>query len=460
MHIHLYIRRKRFWPLAGLCLASCATTVMAQAPSSQEPSPLAQILERLERLEQQNRQLVDEVHALRSEMAVSRGRPDTAAPAELAEKLEVQEHRIEELAQTKVESSQHLPVRITGMALFNAFLNSHPNGKLVTPVIAPLNGGARTGGATFRQTILGLEFRGPETFANGKVRGYLNMDFFGGSGDPYDSLIRLRTAAIQVDWKSTTVMFGQEKPLIAPREPNSLAQLGISPLTGAGNLWLWQPQARIEQRFQAGQRTTFRAQLGVVATREDYGYVPEEYARSLQSTRPALEGRFALSHTVDDERRIEIGAGFHTSTSYVAGFSVPSRAFAVDWFANPWRKLEFSGTFFRGSNVTNIGAIGQGFTVMSAEQIIPVHTGGGWAQLSILATPRLSFNLFGGLQDNRARDMGTFGIGTNQAYAVNLMYRLASNVILSLETGQIRTGYLGSGDRLNNHHDLGFAYLF
>src|SRR6185295_14337635 len=137
MHIHLYIRRKRFWPLAGLYLASCAATVTAQPPSSQEPSPLAQILERLERLEQQNRQLVDEVHAL----------------------------RIEELAQTKVESSQHLPVRLTGIALFNAYLNSHPTGKLVVPVIAPLNGGALSGGATFRQTILGVEFRGPETFA-------------------------------------------------------------------------------------------------------------------------------------------------------------------------------------------------------------------------------------------------------------------------------------------------------
>jgi hypothetical protein len=40
------------------------------------------------------------------------------------------------------------------------------------------------------------------------------------------------------------------------------------------------------------------------------------------------------------------------------------------------------------------------------------------------------------------------------------MYRLAPNVILSLETGQVRTEWLDKGKRLGNYHDLGFAYLF
>ena len=71
--------------------------------------------------------------------------------------------------------------------------------------------------------------------------------------------------------------------------------------------------------------------------------------------------------------------------------------------------------------------------------MIPVHADGGWAQLSFLATPRLTFNLFGGQQDNRDRDLLYYGVDKNQAYAANLMYRLAPNVILSLETGQVRT---------------------
>ena len=48
----------------------------------------------------------------------------------------------------------------------------------------------------------------------------------------------------------------------------------------------------------------------------------------------------------------------------------------------------------------------------------------------------------------------------NQSYAGNLMYRMGPNVILSFESGQMRTTYLATGNRLNNRYDLGFAYLF
>ena len=460
---------------ATVFLFLAAVTLAAAQTAAESPSALDQILSRLDRLERQNRELVEQVRALRNELALSHDQssapsndtvaagpssPDGLQTASVNERLDVQERRLEEQAQTKVESSQHMPVRITGMALFNAFLNSRPNGNLVVPVLAPGSGGALTGGATLRQTILGLDFRGPEVPGGGKIHGFINRDFFGGSGEPYDSLFRIRTAGIEINWENTSVMFGQDKPLIAQREPNSLAQVGLSPLTGAGNLWLWQPQMRVEQRFHLDDRTSFRAQVGVFQTREDYGYVPPTYVSTLQNQRPALQGRFSLAHNLDDERRVEVGLGFDASTTHVAGATVPSRVFAFDWFANPWRKLEFSGTFFRGQNFTNLGGIGQGFTIVTYGNVIPVHADGGWAQLSFLIAPRLTFNLFGGQQDNRNRDLLYYGVDKNQSYAANLMYRLAPNVILSLETGQVRTTYLGVGNRLTNHYDLGFAYLF
>jgi len=443
----------------------------AAAQTAPENSPvLTQILNRLDRLEQENQQLIQEVRALRAELAHSSEpaagqpaappAPEGAQPADLAERMDVQERRLEEQAQTKVESSQHFPIRITGMALFNAFLNSHPNDEHVVPVVVPAGNTALTGGATLRQTIFGLDFRGPELFGGGKIHGFINMDFFGGSGEPYDSIVRLRTAGLEINWENTSLMFGQDKPLISPRDPNSLAQVGLSPLTGAGNLWLWQPQARVEQRFHLDENTTFRAQGGVFATREDYGYVPPAFSSSFENVRPAAQGRFSLAHSLDDDRRIEIGAGFSASTSHVTGVSVPSRVFALDGFTNPWRKLEISGTFFRGSNLTNLGGIGQGFTIVSYGNVIPVHSSGGWAQLSFLATPRLTFNFFGGEQDNRSRDLLYSGVNRNWSYAGNFMYRLAPNVILSLETGQVRTNRVDTGKRLGNYYDLGFAYLF
>src|SRR5438270_664271 len=109
--------------------ALLAALLPALAPA-QNAAEFQQILERLDRLEKQNRELLDQVTALRQELAASRGTPEAAAPplAQLAEQQAIQERQIQDLAQTKVEASQHFPIRITGMALFNSYLNSTFNG--------------------------------------------------------------------------------------------------------------------------------------------------------------------------------------------------------------------------------------------------------------------------------------------------------------------------------------------
>ena len=465
MQTHLHSLRN--WPCATLILLGFFASAASAQTTSEDAGTLRQILERLDRLEQQNRELMAEVGSLRKELAAAHtgsvtepagGESEKTAPADLAERVEVQERRLEEQAQTKVESSQHFPVRITGMALFNSYLNSNSAAYNVPAVVAP-GGGAVTGGATMRQTVIGLDFRGPEIFGGGKIRGFLNMDFYGGPNDAYGVSFRIRTGGIEFNWENTTLMFGQDKPLIAPREPNSLAQVWLSPLTAAGNLWVWQPQLRLEQRFHFNERTTLRAQASLFETRETYYSVPATYGY-LQSFRPSVQGRVSLTHSLDDSRRIEFGSGFAGSTTHVAETTVPSRVFTLDWFANPWRKLEFSGAFFRGQDVANLGGAGPGFTLMNHYNATPVHADGGWAQLSFLATPRLTFNLFGGEQQNRGRDLAWSDLAKNQAYGANLMYRIAPNVIVSLETEHLRTNYLGASSPLNNHYDLGLAYLF
>ncbi len=52
------------------------------------------------------------------------------------ERIEIQQQRIEEQAQTKVEASQKFPIRLAGMALFNAFVNSKQSGGADYPVVA------------------------------------------------------------------------------------------------------------------------------------------------------------------------------------------------------------------------------------------------------------------------------------------------------------------------------------
>src|SRR5271165_1989503 len=90
--------------------------------AAQEKSEFQQIMDRLDRLEQENRDLAAEVRSLRAELAgtVKTNPPvaeNQAAPAQpnTEERVAVQERRIEEQAQSKVEASQRFPVSLTGM---------------------------------------------------------------------------------------------------------------------------------------------------------------------------------------------------------------------------------------------------------------------------------------------------------------------------------------------------------
>ncbi len=436
-----------------------------------DTAALKAILERLERLEQQNRTLTEEVQALRRQLSAGAVTTPTApAPVPLEERLSVQETRVEELAQTKVETSQRLPVSLTGMLLFNAYINGRHNGGSDNPTVASLNAVPRTAGGTFRQTILGLKFQSPRTVLGAEVNGSLYMDFFANlapnvnpdraiSGN-LNRLMRLRIATVELDWESTSFLFGQEKPIISPREPMSLSQVGVSPLTNGGNPWLWQPQARLEQRFRFSGSTNLTAQIGVFQTAEASGNISEALAATLESSRPALQGRFAFRHAIGEDRHIEIAPSFHMSTTHVAGTSVPSRVYSFDWSIAPLPKLDFTGMFYGGQNTANLGTLRPGFTVLGPGRVIPTHSLGGWAQFSYAATPRLTLNIFGGQHDDRDSDLRANAIGKNFAYAGNALYRIAPNVIFAFEVMQLRTNYVGAGRRLNNHYDLALAYQF
>jgi hypothetical protein len=416
-------------------------------------------VERLDRLERENRAMAEEIQALRAELTAAHG--SQSAPAEtLEEKVDTQGQRIEEQAQTKVESSQKFPITLTGMALVNAFVNSRQNGGADYPTAASAAGGSDRAGATVRQSIIGLEYHGPQTFWGGAVHGSLFMDFYQGAA-PLEQWIRLRTATIRMDWKTRSVKLGVDKPIFNPRDPDSLAQVGVSPLTGAGNLWLWMPQIRLEQDVSLGESSGVKAQVGAVETHETNPYVATGSTGKIEAVRPGIEGRVMAWHKLDDNRRLEIAAGFHASTTHADGFSIPSNLVSLDWFFNPWKRLEFSGVFFSGQNVSNLGTgvINQGYYIYynSAEAI---DSAGGWGQITIHTFRRLDFHLFTGQQDYQAGDLRQGSVTRNLLFGGNLFFRVAPNVLFGPEITQTRTFYLGEGLRINNHYDMALAYLF
>lgn len=450
--------RIRLLLLRFLLFAPCAF--------SQTQPGMDRILERLERLEEQNRALMIELRALRQELAAARApaaeSPRAVSPAAppLAEQLEVQNRRIEDLEQTKVAADHKLPIQLTGSLLFNTYWNGSNSGDQLNPTSAAAVAGVSSFGGTFRQSILGLKFQGPGIFAGGKVNGSLYMDFFAGTGTALNQLLRVRVATVDLDWRRTTLSFAHDKPILAPREPASLARVGISPLTAAGNLWLWQPQVRLEHRFFFGDTAGVRAQGGVYQTSESTTGVPEEYLAGFHRSRPGLQGRFEFWKVFNNGGRLEIAPGFHLSNSRVKSGSIPSRIYSVDWFLRPLRRIEISGQWFAGENVGAVGGMRPSLVFFPDGSVTAIRARGGWAQLTYRVNQRAWFNFYGGQQSNRASELLPGAINRNRSYAGNFMYRLGSNVVAAFEASQVRTNYLGSGVKLVPHYDLAIAYMF
>src|SRR5580704_16117698 len=184
------------------------------------------VIDRLDRLEKQNQELLTEIQELRRQLAPAQPAASQPAapqpedsPPPPAERLDVQENRTAELAQTKVGTFQRMPVTLTGMVLFNAFHNGGYGGSSEVPLTAQLTQSPDSSGATFRQTIIGLRFDGPDLPGGGKASGNANFDFWGGTSAAGNNLFRIRTATIDLKWKNTTISAGQDKPIVSPREP-------------------------------------------------------------------------------------------------------------------------------------------------------------------------------------------------------------------------------------------------
>jgi hypothetical protein len=451
---------------------------------AQQTPEISQILQRLDKLELENRALAEQVQQLKSALAASRPDASRSAASESAasgnaasanvasadanatpsptvdERLAIQESRVEEQAQTKVEASEKFPITLAGMVLFNTYLNSRQGGGAEYPTAAALTPSPEAAGATLRQTEIGLVYHGPQTFLGGTVHGSIYMDFFTG-GVNFNSTIRLRTGSINLDWKTRSVMVGIDKPIFNPREPASLAQVGVSPLTGAGNLWLWLPQARVEQDFAFNASTGVRAVTGVVETHEASPYNNPSTPVAVESARPGIEGRYEFYHKFDDDRRIEIATGFHISDTHAGGFSIPSEVLSFDWLFKPDKRVDLTGVFFTGQNVANLGtgAINEGYAVYRYGALA-ITGRGGWAQFTVHTTRRLDLHLFSGLQYYESGVLNGGDASRNVQYGANLFYHIAPNVIFGPEISQFRTLYLVNGIRLTNHYDLALAYLF
>jgi hypothetical protein len=390
----------------------------------------------------------------------------TAATIEaLKEEQQTIEAQVKVHDQIKVESSSKYPLRVTGLLLFNSFINRGSVDNIDLPEAALSGQNNTTGngsaGATMRQTILGLQGYGPR-IAGGRTSADVNLDFFAGlaytSYGTSAGTVRMRTATINIDWTNDSLQAGFVEPLISPLSPTSYAMVAEPALAGAGNLWTWAPQLRYAHQIplQSGRRVQLEAGLWDPPTA---GYSTNELFRTPSpgeaSKQPGYESRVSYG-TFAGEHPLQIGVGgYYSRQSYPTNQSVDTWAATTDFRVPLGPRFEVSGEGYRGRG---LGGLGGGVykdvlfgTYMPTGAIAwrGLNAIGGWTQAKARFTQSLEANASIGLDNGYADDFHEFIFpptvsatqlrARNRMVFGNLIFKPKTYLILSPEYRRIWT---------------------
>jgi hypothetical protein len=417
-----------------------------------------------------------------------------AAVQDIREHQTVEESQIATHEQTKVESESRYPVKITGMLLLNGFVNSGAVDMAATPTVAlPGSGSA---GASVRQTVLGLDARGPHLFGASSFAD-LRIDFastpaLNTSNTSYSSnynssstFLRLRTAHAGLQWAHTQAFFSLDHPIFSPETPTSLTAVAEPALAWSGNLWTWNPQAGVTTDLgRAGSRSVeLQAALidagdaplsPVITPSGTYSALPPSGAE--QSSRPGVEARVALLGANRGEDRSHIGfGGYFAPHSSSLGRYFDSWAGTLDTRLLLFAGLQVSGSFYRG---LGLGGLGGGAYKDFAYRPNPITGGyyfralddvGGWAQLKEKLSERLEFNGAYGMDNAFSGEMrhyivtgGTMyqNLTINRTFTGNVIYAPSAYLLFSLEYRYLKSSPIVGLPAHSNIIGLGAGYKF
>jgi outer membrane murein-binding lipoprotein Lpp len=504
---------------SGLCLAAMMGGSAACAGQATEPNAKSQqvLEERIERLATSLESAQSQVDGLRKEMEVLRsdlkaakvGSAGTVAgvpPAEeraedelgpLRENQDVLAAEVKQHEQTKVESQSKFPLRVTGLVLFNAFVNEGVVDVVDLPTSAlrrAANVSHGAAGGSMRQTWLGLEGQGP-VFGAVHTSARVGMDFFGGVGGAINSgstgSARLRTAAIRGETNSEMFEARFDEPLISPLSPSSLANVAQPSLAWTGNLWTWAPELRWQHTQPVGEARTLNIEVGLrdpyLAGLQTYNETrvpsPVELSR-----RPAFEARVSFGSAANAHTRIDGysndsvegwrigGGGSYARESYAGGISIDTWALTADWQVPLQRWLRLSGEAYKGTGLGGLGGGAYRDVVQGADRVtgvtrtIGLDAGGGWVQLQADATRRLQVNAAFGQDAGSGSELRLLILPTpysalgyyarNRGITGNLIYRPWRSVVLSPEYRRIISWPISGSRNVANIFTLSAGYFF
>jgi len=415
----------------------------------------------------------------------------TAEIEDIRERQAILESQVQTHEQTKVETESKYPVKITGLLLFNGFVNTRQVDSAATPTLAIPGTGST--GASVRQTILGFAARGPHLFGATSYAD-LSVDFDGNPSSANSSatytgyagsnatLLRLRTAHAGLDWQHTRAYFSLDRPILNPDTPTSLTAVAEPALAWSGNLWTWNPQLGLTHDLVAGSHfvrlqgalidvgdAPWSVSIASTAT----GATPATSAE--QSRWPGVEARVALLGSKPEEgSHLGVGGYFAPHLDPV-GHRFDAWAGTLDAKLLLPAHLSFTGSFYRGKALGGLGAGGFKDFAFAADPgtnsyyVRPLDDVGGWAQLKEKLSERLEFNVAFGLDNVFANELRPYAVtgGTtyqnlarNRTYTGNTIYSPSAYLLFSLEYRHLESSPITGPAAGSNIIGLGAGYKF
>ncbi len=493
--------------------AQSASAPASQAELDAKVRMLCQTLEETRVELSESRSEIRQLRAMLEQALRKMGEPDKPAPAAVAPREQAPEKssgnsqetksndeqnlariteddwqiakaRLEELQQDKVESSSKYRLKLSGIALFNAFGQTGHMDNLDAPTVAIQQApGASSGslGASLRQSIVGLTGVGPSIYG-ARTSGDVQMDFFGGLPSGYGAatsgVMRLRVARIRFDWENTSVVVGLDGPLFSPNTPTSYMSLAVPAFASAGNLWTWTPTIRVEQRWPTSV-SLFKIEAGVMD--------PSRYASSSVSVRTANPGEssrkpaYSLRISANgrsENRPLSIGvSGIYLPQRY-GGETASGWGGVTDWRLPLFPHMEWSGEFFAGKGLDVFGGVPyvlvqpsdlNRYNSVTAPALAGIRMLGGWSQVKVKLNFRNEFNLAAGSGARSAR--GTrqtalldptlqFLSRRNDMWFVNYIFRPRSDLVFSTEYRRLRTYQVSGTPAIAGQVGLAMGFIF
>jgi hypothetical protein len=439
----------------------------------------------LQELQKQLSELQNQLAAEKSNVPASAANPknppassSASALEEIRERQAMQESQIATHEQAKVETESKYPLKVSGLLLFNSYVNTRQVDVSVDPTYA-IDGGGSTG-LSVRQTVLGLDARGPHLFG-ATSHADVRIDFYANgvqSSYAASGLLRLRTAHAGLKWSNTEAFIQQDRSFLVPNAPSSLIAVAQPEFAWSGNLWTWNPQIGVSHQISVSDSARFKVQAGLIDVADPQwpGATPStaSISRAERSRWPGTEARIAFG-SGDVDAGPEFGvSGYFSPHETGANARFNAWAGAMDLRLPMSRHFAFTTSVYRGAGLGGLG--GGGYV-----DYVPFYTGtaeiaralddvGGWTQLKSKVGERLEFNGGYGIDNPFASQIHAStmipeyavypGLARNRSAFGNVIYSPSSYLLFSLEYRRLWTNFATGPTNFSDVIGIGAGYRF